>query len=240
MASVIDDRPDWWQAQELIERQDYEQQQRKDEMTTIAKAKPSVEFTLVPPGAHPAVCVQVIDIGIQAGGKFAPTRKVYLRWQIPGERVQWTKDGVDHEGAAAIGRTFTLSLSDKSNLRPVLESWRGKKFTDAELDGFDIKNVLGAACLVQVTHGAMHDGKAFAKVATVMSMPKGMPKPHQEGELLYFDADIPDSKVFAKLSKWLQEKINGRLSDEATGSTQEDGVVQGAAAADFEDDIPFN
>jgi hypothetical protein len=38
--------------------------------------------------------------------------------------------------------TQTVSLASNGNLKPLLESWRGKKFTKEELVGFDLKTIL--------------------------------------------------------------------------------------------------
>ena len=184
-------------------------------MTTIASDTGGKEFTPVPAGAHVAVCDQVIDLGIQDGGQYDPRQKIYLRWQIPGERVEWEKDGKKLEGPAVIGRKLTLSLSAKSNLRPLLESWRGRPFTDEERKGFDIKNVLGAACMIQVTHSKSQDGtRTFANVIAVMSLPKGIAKPAVEGSVAYYDCEQPDAAVYERLSKYIRGLIDARLTPE--------------------------
>jgi len=48
------------------------------------------------------------DCGVQPGGKYKPQRKVYLRWEIPSERIEWTDiEGHPHEGPMTIGRFYT-------------------------------------------------------------------------------------------------------------------------------------
>jgi len=37
-----------------------------------------------------------------------------------------------------ISKRYTMSLGEQSTLRKDLESWRGKKFTPEELQGFDL------------------------------------------------------------------------------------------------------
>ena len=53
----------------------------------------------------------------------------------------------------AISETYTNSLGEKANLRKMLENWRGRAFTQEEMDGFDLRNVLGKACMISVVHG---------------------------------------------------------------------------------------
>jgi hypothetical protein len=214
-------------------------------MSTVARDSGGGDFKLVPAGAHVAICDQVIDLGIQDGGQYDPRQKIYLRWQVPAERVSWEKDGKKLEGPAVIGRTLSLSLSEKSNLRPLLESWRGKPFTPQELKGFDIKAVLGAACMIQVTHETGKD-RQFAKVAAIMSLPRGTAKPALEGEAMYFDAETPNKAVFDKLSKWLKEKIENRLTPEAairkmarSGNGDDPGYDAADETRSQHEDIPF-
>lgn len=215
-------------------------------MGTVATDQGGGDFELIPEGSYTAVCDQVVDLGIQPAGQWDPKQKVYIRFQVPAERVTWKdKDGQEHEGPMVIGRTFTVSLGEKSHLRPFLESWRGRAFTKEELKGFDVKNVLGAPCLIQVIHETnQHTGKSFAKVSAAMSLPKGVQKPQHEGELLYYDADKPDMAVFGKLSKRVQERINGRLTAEQAitqmASTPQPTRASSVPPADsFDDDIPF-
>lgn len=208
-------------------------------MGTVAKDSGGGDFKLVPAGAHVAICDQVVDLGIQPGGMYDPKQKVYLRWQIPGERVKWTKDGQEHEGPAIIGRTFTLSLSEKGYLRPILESWRGRPFTPAELKGFDVKNVLGVPCMVQVTHETATSGKTYANVVAVMSMPKGVAKPELNGEALHYSTDHPAQSVFDKLSPWIREKINARLSPEDAIHKMAESETDDPGYDKADDEVPF-
>lgn len=212
-------------------------------MGTVASNQGGADFELIPEGSYLAVCDQVIDLGIQPGGQYDPKHKIYLRFQVPSERVTWKpKDGPEQEGPMVIGRSFTLSLGDKSHLRPFLESWRGKAFTKDELNGFDVKNVLGAGCMIQVIHDEFN-GKRYAKVSAAMSLPKGTPKPQHEGELLYLDADNPDKVVLGKISKRIREKFEGRLSAEQAitqmANSPPPAARQPAASDSFDDDIPF-
>lgn len=192
------------------------------------------EFKLLPAGTHAAVCTMVAHVGLQAGsymGKPKIQPKVYLRWQIPAERVEWEKDGVKHEGPMSIGTMYTESLSEKANLRKDLESWRSRAFTQEELAGFELFNVLGKACMLSIVHGEGSDGKTRAYVEAVSAMPKGLPAPAPEGDLLKYDADHQEH--FNKLPEWLQKKIHEQVKPQAETPREL------AVAGDFDDDIPF-
>jgi hypothetical protein len=133
----------------------------------------------------------------------------------------------------SIGSSFTVSLSKKSTLRSFLESWRGKQFTKEELAGFDLFNVLGVACQINVVHENSDNGNTYANIKAVMPLPKGMSRPKAENPLLKYSPE--DAEAFNALPEWIQKKIQEQVSD-----TPEDS---GAApsGAEFLDDqeIPF-
>lgn len=150
------------------------------------------DFDPVPEGSHLAVCDMFVDMGMQ-DSHFGAKHKIYLRWQIPALRMEWEKDGVKHEGPMAIGAQYTLSLSEKSNLRPMLQSWRGRAFTPDELKRFDVSTVLGAPCMITVIHKPKDGGGVYANVGTVSKLPDGVPAPNLEGEAIIYDADNTES-----------------------------------------------
>jgi hypothetical protein len=61
-------------------------------------------------------------------------------------------------------------------MRKDLESWRGRPFTQAELEQFDLEVLLSVGAMVNVIHN-VKDGSTYANVAAVMKMPKGMSAP---------------------------------------------------------------
>ena len=196
------------------------------------------DFTPVPAGTHFAVCCMVADLGKQriTSQMFGESIKhqVYIRWQIPAERVEWQdKEGNKHEGPAVIGKTYTLSLGDKANLRKDLQAWRSKPFTPDELRGFDIAKLLGAPATLTVTH-TDKDGRTYTNVASLGGIPKGMEKPSLEGEPVLYDND--NQGTFEKLPKWLQEKVQGQILDEKAHTETYGGT---SSYDDLDDDIPF-
>jgi hypothetical protein len=203
------------------------------------------DFTPVAAGTHFAVCDQVVDLGKQriVSAMYGESIKhqVYIRWQIPAERVEWEKDGQKHEGPAVIGKTYTVSLSDKANLRKDLQAWRGKPFTPDELRGFDIAKLLGVPATITVTH-TEKDQKTYANVASLGGIPKGMPKPELEGDGILYDADNRDN--LDRLSPRMQDKIKAQIVEEITiykQSSDPDAWRNngGGFGDDLDDDIPF-
>jgi len=124
------------------------------------------DFEPAPEGLHRAVCVDVVDLGMQDTA-YGQKRKVQIRWQIEELR----SDGKPF----LVLKKYTASLHKKSKLRPDLESWRGKGFTDEETEKLDLDNLIGKQCQLNVTHVSFADGGIFAAVNAVVPAPRGMP-----------------------------------------------------------------
>lgn len=199
-------------------------------------AKQTADFAIVPAGNHVGICNGVIDLGLQPGSGMypAPKPQVYIRFELPGEQIEYQKDGKTITGPMSIGSTMTASMSEKANLRKLIESWFGKKFPhdDAAAD-FDLANLLGKRCLLNVTH-TEKGTKTYANIANATPLPKGMEsKEPQHNASLFFDLTDGDDKTFKALPEWLRKKIEGRLREEPAKQAET------AGAQDFDDDIPF-
>jgi hypothetical protein len=198
------------------------------------------DFKRAPAGSHIAVCNLVADVGLQPGSQAfpSPKRKLYLRFEIPSERVEYEKDGKKVEGPLTIGSFYTASMNEKATLRKHLEGWRGKTFTDEEAGQFDIAKLLGQPCMLSVIESE-HAGKTYSNINGIGKIPKGVPVPAAENKLLYYAED--DQSGFDSLPKWLQEKIDGQLApSKASESDVDDQRAQQRDGGDFvDDDIPF-
>lgn len=190
------------------------------------------EFKLVPQGIHAAVCNMVVDCGIQPGGKFKPRHQVYIRWEIPSERVEWVdRLGTTHEGPMNIGKFYTASLAEKAALRRDLENWRGRAFTREELAGFDLFKILGTACQLMVTH-TQQGADTYANVTGVMGFPRDMQKPKAEHKLVKYSPEEPAQ--YDELPQWLRDKVASSLtapsSDPGAGFSGDE---------ELQDELPF-
>lgn len=189
-------------------------------------------------GAYAAVCDMIVDLGVQPSpnGQFAPKRTLMVRFQIPSERVEITKNGETKSLPAVISRTLGLSLNEKATLRQLLQSWRGKAFTPEELKRFDLANVLGKPAFINVTHSVKGE-KTYANLTSIMPLPKGMPAPTLEGDALIYSTDAPDPAVFDKLPEWVQDKIANRIIDAPKPTPAPKAAAAPAAATEeFKDD----
>jgi hypothetical protein len=193
------------------------------------------DFEQPPVGTHVARCVKVIDIGTQKGeyqGKATSKRQCIIGWELPDELMS---EG-DYAGKPfTVSKFYTASLSEKANLRKDLANWRGRDFTEQELQGFDAKNILGKACLVSLTP----NDKGRIRVTGIMALPKGTQVPDQVNGVTYFSLDEFDPKTFENLSDGYKKLIMASpeykvVSDPSFGENQPKGNFE-----DLEDDIPF-
>lgn len=197
------------------------------------------DFTPVPQGTHIAICDQVVDLGKQVikSAQYGESIKhqVYIRWQIPEERYEYTYEGEKREGPSTIGKTYTVSLGEKANLRKDLQAWRGKPFTPDELRGFDIAKLLGVPATITVTH-TEKDGRTFANIASVGGIPKGMPKPAMEGEGILYDGE--NLHNFEKLTKKMQERVGAQIMETGQADPNDPDAWRGTSE-DVSEDVPF-
>lgn len=199
-------------------------------------AKATADFEIVPSGNYVGICNAVIDLGTQPGSGMYPQsrQQVYIRFELPTERIKYQKNGKDMEGPMSMGTTLTASMSEKANLRKLIESWFGKKFpSDEAAADFDVKQLLGKRCLLNVTHTEKGQ-KVYANIGTATPLPRGMvSEEKQHNPSLYYSLEEHDERVFGELPEWLRKKIDARIRvDKAPASTPQE-------KPDFYDDIPF-
>ncbi len=164
----------------------------------------------IPAGVHVAVCYGVVDLGTHFNQKYnKEVHKILVQLELPECRAEFERDGQKVKLPRAISKRYTLSLSEKSNLRKDLESWRGRKFTAQELAGFDIAAIIGAPCQIQVVHEAGKDGRTYAAIAAIMALPKSMPRPKQENPTVHFSFEDagPNPVLPPSLPEWISEII---------------------------------
>lgn len=217
------------------------------------------------PQAYPAVCCQVVDLGMQSG-KFGTKRKVRIAWEILGETVEINGK---HE-PLILGKNYTASISEKSTLGGELASWRGKPFTPEELKGFNLQNILGVKCTLSIGNKPKNDGSGMIEdITSVGGWMKGMAETPRLSHNMYFNMDSPDWELWKELpdfiKKWIEEGATYKASDNpyhgfrnkdsANHPTEDEpqnagsqAPAQAAAAAttqapikqvDSEDDLPF-
>lgn len=134
----------------------------------ILARKPESSFDPCPEGLHQAVCVDVVDLGLQ-DTPWGSKHKVEIRWQT--EMVN-DRTGKRFE----LRKRYTNSLHEKAGLRKDLECWRGRKFTEDELNGFDLEKLLTHNCQLQVIHNLSDEGKTYDNVQAIVPHNSKLPR----------------------------------------------------------------
>jgi len=165
---------------------------------------------IAPEGAYPARCYQIIDKGTTFDEKWGnKKRKVQFLFELPTETAVFSED--KGEQPFYVKTVFNLTMGEKASLRKFIESWIGKKLTDAQAADFDITKLLGHPGMVNIAHNGKED-RTYANIMSISPLPKGLACPPAINELLTYDTTEHNAEVFAKLPEFLQEDI--RKSDE--------------------------
>lgn len=209
-------------------------------MSLVVKDSGGGDFVPPPAGPHPARCFAIIDIGTQFSRFYDKwSKKVVIGWTF--------SDEDDPEKNYIVWKRYTASLHRNAGLRADLQNWRGKAFTEDELEGFELRNILMAPCLLNVSHRKDGD-TVYADVSTVMPLPKGMTAPPKPEKTIVFDIDDPDHEVFESFSDGMKKTIQASREWQARaaekGAVGEESMAGGdfhaADAAGGDDDgIPF-
>jgi hypothetical protein len=206
-------------------------------------------FEVVPAGAHLARCYRIVDLGTQKSeymGEVKYQHKIMLGWEIHGTNDSGEPIKMRDGRPFAIFKNYTLSWSEKATLRGDLQSWRGKPFSQEEMRKFDLKNILGQWCMLNVIERAGQDGKMYVNVAGVSPVPAVIKKsglPEAVNAIELFNLSEPDMTMFDSFSDNLKKKIQSSPEWEKLSKKTKtvDDIAKAPANSFDEDDsdIPF-
>jgi hypothetical protein len=174
-------------------------------MSIIAKEERKInKFAQIEEGVYIARCVSVIDIGTQINEKFGRTmQEIIIQWEIPTEKLEIKGEEVTR----ILSQEYNLSLHQKSKLRKHLESWRGKSFSQEELEGFDLNNLLNKCCQIQIIHNKKGDN-VYANIAGIMPVQRGSIIEKTQRPLIFYDwEDESKDQLYNGLPDWIKKKI---------------------------------
>lgn len=186
----------------------------------VVKEPERGSYLPAPAGIHRGVCADVVDLG-HVDTRFGKAKPmIQFRFFID-EELPLDKRGSDGVPFFMVTQRYTASLHEKSNLRKMLTTWRGKPFTKEELKGFELDNVIGANCQIVVVHNEK-EGNVYANVEAVAPLGRGMEK-----------MVVPEGYVRAKdRPDWVEPYY-----PPATEDTYEDSYFENNGADDS--DLPF-
>ncbi len=162
----------------------------------------------IPAGNYVARCYQMIQIGTvneNIMGEIKTMNKVRISWELPTELKVFKEE--KGEQPCSISKEFTLSLHEKSNLRKFLAGWRGKDFTEEQAKLFDITVLAGKECMLNIIHKTSKQGKTFAEISSISTLPKGLKCPPQINPSFILSYDNFDEEKFNSLPDFIKDKM---------------------------------
>lgn len=208
-------------------------------MAIIATNTGGTNFEPIATGNYPARCFSMIHIGTTDEvilGVAKRLNKVRITWELPTELKVFKEE--NGEQPQVISKEFTLSMHEKATLRGFLKNWRGKDFTDEEAKAFDIEKLIGAPCMLNITHKTKKDGSGvYAEIGSISTMPKGFPCPEQINTSFVFTYENFDQGKFNSLPEYLKNKMVN--SDEYKAATTGGQEIESNVQEDEPDDLLF-
>jgi len=229
---------------------------------TISGEGSGGDFPKLEPGIYHGTCYSIVDLGTtdqEYKGVVSKKTRVHLGFEIT-EAVDPSTNIVMMEDGRPFGafKTYTASLFEAATLRKDLESWRGKSFTEEELAGFDISNLIGCTAKIEVglTKKSDFGDGGNPKILALREPKEGVQKVETHNDTLIFDLDVycdefrgkssDETKamcdVFESLNDWHQRDIEASYELIAAKEQFEETPVEDLVenTDDFKDDnIPF-
>lgn len=171
--------------------------------------KPESTFEKAPAGVHIARCFKLVDMGLQKktyqGESKGEQQKIMVSWELLGD--ERTADGEPFVHS----EFYWMTLGEKAKLRRDIEAWRGKTLNDEEAQAFDLSRLLGAYCQLNLVEQKEGD-KTYINLASIVPLPKAMPKPEGVNEIVTFDMDAPNMEIFETFSDKMKEMLKASRS----------------------------
>ena len=170
------------------------------------------DYEVIPDGVTYGVCRGIFDLGTHYDEHYdKDKREVIVLWEIPEYTIDYTDDnGKDVIMPRVVSKEYTASMNRKANLRKDVDSWRGKPMTDEEVVVFDLEELLGKSCQLQLS---TKEGKTWTNITTIMAMPKGVDKLVCEKTWWFCFDD--ESELPEDTPEWIKKKIVSSREGEA-------------------------
>lgn len=129
-------------------------------MSLILECKETSDFKPHPEGIHPAICLDVIDLGM-VKTEYQGEHRIVPKLKLVFESEQKTDDGRN----CTISKNFTASLHPKARLAEFLGKWRGRPVLPGE--SIDLGKLIGVCCTLVISHQQNFAGKTYANIDAI-------------------------------------------------------------------------
>jgi len=147
------------------------------EIVEVKGSSKNIKGAVYPPppkGMAPAVCVDVIDLGLIEidGTKFGKGKSLQhmgqLVFQIEARRE-------DKKRFELRTKRFNVDMlqSERSTIRKILDPWLGEP-TQQEKEEFDYEKLIGKGAILNIGHRDAQDGRVFGNIIAVSPLMPGM------------------------------------------------------------------
>lgn len=210
-------------------------------------------FTPCPQGSFAGRCCMVVDLGwhleeYMGKPKKHPSKKVRIGFETPTQKHVF--DEKKGEEPFLVSKKWTNTDGSRGLFVPMLELWRGRKFTEEEWDKWEISKLIGAPALITIVHKPSTDGtKIYANLANIVKLPQGLECPPAIIKPILFSVDPkinPQGKShpdFALLPEFVQQECMESLEWKDPKRLQSQTVPSSAPAGTQppaeEEDVPF-
>lgn len=161
----------------------------------------------LPPGMHIARCYFMVDMGDcteNIPGKGTQIiHKICIGFEFPQLQTMIN----NQPEIATLRKEFTLSMTKNSKLRPFVEGWRGRAYTDDEAKKFDVAKLVGHSCLINIINGTTKQGKSFDEIGAITPLMNGMQAPPQINPTVLWEWDNPKQEMFSLIPKYIVNKM---------------------------------
>jgi len=165
----------------------------------VLQCKDSGDFKPHPEGIHPAVCVDVMDLGL-VETEFQGQKRMVNKVKLVFESEQKTEEGK----ACTVSKNFTASLHPKAKLAEFLGKWRGRPVVPGET--IDLAKLLGACCTLVISHQQNMVGKTYASIDAVSKPTKKVAA----------SGTYDPAMARQRFAEWKARQANGSVEGRAT------------------------
>jgi hypothetical protein len=177
----------------------------------LTAPKSNKNYEPVPAGNHVARLYQIVHLGTIKGeykGKPTESDKVRLTFELCNEKKAFNEG--EEPRPFSISREFSFYMSPKANLRAFVEGMIGTKLHDEEAYNFDLEQLLGDACLLNVVHVEKESG-TYANIQTATPLPKGMDAPALANEKKLIDVNTATDTEIDALPDFIKDKMKSSV-----------------------------
>ena len=173
----------------------------------LTAPKPQSSFEVIPAGSYVARLYSIIEIGtefFEYMGEKKSSKKIRFTFELPTEMKVFKEENGEQPYVLSI--EYGFSMHPKSKLRPMVENWLGKKFTDDDAYLFDIESLIGKECLLSVVHDSKGEN-TYANISNISPVPKGMKCPDPFNPPFSLNYQNWDQVAFDSLPDFIKDKM---------------------------------